>query len=100
MQETADRLAIMDVLCRYARGIDRCDADTLNAVWWPDATTDFGQGQASAADWVAATLPALRAMRRTQHMLGNMIIDIDAGIRPTRQHVGDLRQGLEFGFVE
>ncbi|QXQ07127.1 nuclear transport factor 2 family protein [Sphingosinicellaceae bacterium] len=73
---TADRLAIMDVLCRYARGIDRCDLDTLLGVWWPGATADFGHGIGDAAEWSTATVAALRAMLRTQHMLGNMIIDI------------------------
>ncbi len=73
---TADRLAIMDVLCRYARGIDRCDLDTLLGVWWPGATADFGQGIGDAAEWSTATVAALKAMLRTQHMLGNMIIDI------------------------
>lgn len=74
---TEDRLAIMDRLCRYARGIDRCDIDTLLDVFWPEATADFGQGPGSAADWARATVAALAGMLRTQHLLGNMIIDID-----------------------
>ncbi len=76
MTATEDRLAIMDRLCRYARGIDRCDLDTLLDVFWSDATADFGQGPGLAADWARATIPALAGMLRTQHLLGNMIIDI------------------------
>ncbi len=77
MSDTADRLAIMDRLCRYARGIDRCDLDTLLDVFWPGATADFGQGEGPAADWARATVNALAGMLRTQHFLGNMIVDID-----------------------
>ena len=77
MNGTEDRLAIMDLLCRYARGIDRCDLETLLALWWPGGTADFGQGVGDAGDWARATVAALRTMLRTQHMLGNMIIDLD-----------------------
>ena len=35
VEEVADRLAIQDVLYRYARGIDRCDEVVLRGVWWP-----------------------------------------------------------------
>lgn len=73
---TGDRLAIMDRLCRYARGIDRCDLATLLDVFWPDAVADFGQGPVPASDWAQAMIPALAGMLRTQHLLGNMIIDI------------------------
>ena len=76
MSDTADRLAIMDRLCRYARGIDRCDVETLLDVFWPGAIADFGQGPGDAADWARATVGALAGMLRTQHMLGNMIIDV------------------------
>jgi hypothetical protein len=73
----ADRLAIQDVLCRYARGIDRCDEAVLRAVWWPGATADYGNGAGDAGDWSGAVVTALGAMRRTQHFLGNMLIEID-----------------------
>lgn len=76
-EEVADRLAIMDVLNRYARGIDRCDLAVLKSVWWDDALVDYGTGDAPALGWSEAVLPALAAMRRTQHFLGNMLIDID-----------------------
>lgn len=74
---TADTLAIMDVLARYARGIDRCDLATLNGVWAEGATADFGNGSGDARAWSAATVEALRGMLRTQHMLGQMLIEID-----------------------
>lgn len=75
--EVADRLAIMDVLNRYARGIDRCDLAVLREVWWPEAVADYGMGEVNALAWSEGVVPALAAMRRTQHFLGNMLIDID-----------------------
>ena len=78
MTDPADTLAIMDVLARYARGIDRCDLDTLNGVWAEAATADFGNGSGDARAWSAATVAALGGMLRTQHMLGQMLIEIDA----------------------
>lgn len=77
LRATADRLAIMDLLARYARGIDRCDLAVLEAVWWPGATADYGDGPGDALDWSRQVVVALRGMRRTQHFLGNMIIDLD-----------------------
>lgn len=72
----ADRLAIADVLCRYARGIDRCDEELLRSVWWEGAQADYGSGPTDAGDWSGAVVSALAAMRRTQHFLGNMLVDI------------------------
>lgn len=76
-EEMVDRLAIMDVLNRYARGIDRCDLAVLREVWWPEAVADYGTGEVGALVWSEGVVPALAAMRRTQHFLGNMLIDID-----------------------
>ncbi|KUR73466.1 hypothetical protein AQZ52_00310 [Novosphingobium fuchskuhlense] len=76
-EELADRLAIMDLLSRYARGIDRCDLAVLREVWWPEAMADYGTGEINALAWSEGVIPALAAMRRTQHFLGNMLIDID-----------------------
>ncbi|GEO01253.1 hypothetical protein NSE01_30850 [Novosphingobium sediminis] len=76
-EDVADRLAIMDVLNRYARGIDRCDLMVLRSVWWPEAKADYGTGEIDALAWSDGVVPALAAMRRTQHFLGNMLIDID-----------------------
>lgn len=77
MTDVADRLAIADVLCRYARGIDRCDEEVLRAVWWPGAACDYGNGVSDAGEWSATVVQALATMLRTQHFLGNMIIDVE-----------------------
>lgn len=72
----ADHLAIQRVLYLYARGIDRCDADVLADVWWPGCSVDYGSGEEDAHEWSRNVVEALRGMLRTQHMLGNMLINI------------------------
>ena len=76
MRALADHLAIQQVLYRYARGIDRCDAAVLHAVFWPDATADYGSGEVNAAEWSDQVVVALAAMARTQHFIGNLLIDL------------------------
>lgn len=77
LTRVADELAIRAVLTRYARGIDRCDDGVLRSVWWPDATADYGQGETNALEWSESVVQALATMRRTQHFLGNMLIELD-----------------------
>ena len=38
----ADRLAIMDVLAKHSRGVDRADAEVLKSAYWPDAEVAYG----------------------------------------------------------
>lgn len=84
LARVADELAIRAVLTRYARGIDRCDEAVLRSVWWPEANADYGQGEINAGDWSESVVQALATMRRTQHFLGNMLIELD-GERATAE---------------
>ncbi|WP_293903135.1 nuclear transport factor 2 family protein [Phenylobacterium sp.] len=77
LREVIAKQKIADVLARYSRGIDRCDIETLLAVFWPEATADYGSGPQNAHQWARATVAALRGMRRTQHALSNMLIEVD-----------------------
>jgi hypothetical protein len=72
--EIADRIAIADVLACYCRGIDRCDADQLAAVFTPDARIDYGSGARSPAETITGLIAALGAMRLTQHNISNTIL--------------------------
>ena len=73
----ADRIAIADVMARYTRGIDRCDIAVLQSVWWPGATVDYGGGVVDAAAWSETTVTALAAFNRTQHFIGNLLVELD-----------------------
>jgi len=77
VQKLLARQAIADALTRYARGIDRCDLDALKSAFWSDGVTNYGDADSNAWDWCAAVIAALKTMERTQHFLGNMLIEID-----------------------
>ena len=73
--EMIARQKVADVMARYARGIDRCDIETLLSVFWPDARADYGSGEQDAGAWARATVTALKGMRRTQHSVGNLLVE-------------------------
>ena len=76
VREMIARQKIADVLARYARGIDRCDIETLRSVFWPEAMADYGSGAQVAMAWAETTLAALKGMLRTQHAISNLLIEI------------------------
>jgi hypothetical protein len=73
----ADELAIRRVLATYCRAIDRCDADLLRSVYWPDAVDDHGVFNGNALEFVDFILPMLRTMRVTTHSISNVLIELD-----------------------
>jgi hypothetical protein len=75
--ELADREAIRDCLFRYCRGIDRCDETLLRTVYWPDSTDEHLNFVGSGEEFIAYVLPILSSMDQTQHLLGNILIQID-----------------------
>ncbi len=77
VEQLADRLAIEDTLALYCRGIDRCDAGALHAVFPPDAKLDYGYGPQEPAPMIEGLLDSLSAMRLTQHNIGNVVCRID-----------------------
>ena len=77
MNELADREAIRDMLLRYARASDRCDEDLLRSVYWPDAKDDHLVFSGNPEEFIAWSIPIMRAMRYNMHMIANMLITID-----------------------
>jgi hypothetical protein len=72
--ELADREAIRDVLACYCRASDRADEDMLRAIYWPDAHDTHLEFSGNAEEFIAYSLPILRAMRYNMHMIGNILI--------------------------
>lgn len=72
-----DKQSISELIMRMARAIDRCDAALLGALFHPDATDDHGSYQGSAADFIPWVMAVLGTMERTQHMIGNILIELD-----------------------
>lgn len=76
-EEVADRLAIIEVIHAYSRGLDRADADLLLATCWPDAEVDYGFFRGEAHPFLSNMPTGLKSYRNTQHQISNTLIEID-----------------------
>jgi 3-phenylpropionate/cinnamic acid dioxygenase small subunit len=78
--DVADRLAIQDLIGRYAVLVDNGDFDALDDLFTTDAVIDF-----STFNGPVGTLPEIKTFlaaslpffTRTQHMMGLPLIDLD-----------------------
>lgn len=107
----ADRIAIEEVLARYCRGIDRCDAEELRRVFSDDAMIDYGDGAQPREETIAGLMTGLSAMRLTHHNIGNVICEIEGDaaraetycvayhILPNGEAVGDSGDPAEIEMV-
>lgn len=77
IQWLLDRAAIEDCLMRYCHAVDRCDAELLRTVYWPDASDDHIFWRGDAAAFVDFCIPVLRSREQTMHSLGCILIRID-----------------------
>jgi SnoaL-like domain len=78
LQAVIDRMAIMDCLTRYCRGVDRCDRELILSCYHPDAEDDHGEFVGSPTefcDWVIGLHQ--RDQILTQHCIGNHSCEID-----------------------
>jgi hypothetical protein len=77
VEELADREAIRHCLARYCRGIDRLDEELLQSVYWDGATDDHVNFVGTGQDFIPFVYRALQPMHQTQHLIGNILIDLD-----------------------
>ena len=75
--EVADRLAIIEVIHAYARGIDRADEHLLKSACWEDAELDYGGYKGLAYPFCESLPNALRNYSNTQHQISNTLIFLD-----------------------
>jgi len=83
--EVADKLEIMELLSRYARGVDTKDWALLSSVFTADASLDYTSvdGPAGTRDEVVGWLErSLTPVPMTQHFITNVEIEL-AGDRAT-----------------
>lgn len=76
--------AISKVLHRYARGIDRLDLDLVRSCYWPDGTDDHGGYSGGVDGFITFVSGALARFDRTNHFLGNILIDVDLAAHEAR----------------
>lgn len=76
LEEMADRLAILEVIHTYARGVDRADAEILKSACWPDSELDYGGYKGPAYPFCDMLPDGLRNFVNTQHQISNTLIKI------------------------
>ena len=76
VQTLLDKQACTELVYRFARGLDRRDEATLRAIFHPDGTDDHGFWKGTGADFVTWVLPLLATMERTQHLIGNVLVEV------------------------
>ncbi len=89
LQTVADRIALMDVMLRYAKGVDQRDMALYASVFADDVeVVGFGAETYHGRDaWVTYVKKALEAFGPTQHMLGPQLATIDGDTAHCRTDV-------------
>ena len=77
-EHVADKQALLDVIFRYCRGIDRRDPELLRSAYHPDAIDDHGGLFCGGVEEFIAQVPIhLKPFSVTTHMVGNALFEID-----------------------
>ena len=85
----ADRIALMDVMLRYAKGVDQRDMALYASVFADDVeVVGFGEDTFHGRDqWVGYVTDALKAYGPTQHMLGPQLATVNGDTAHCRTDV-------------
>ena len=88
-QLTADRIALQDVMLKYAAGVDERDMELYRSCFADDVEVlDFGEETIYGADaWVAYVKEALKQYGATQHMLGPQLATVNGDTAHARTDV-------------
>ena len=86
--------AIYRQLVRFARAMDARDWDAIAAVTLPEATADFGTGEIVGSDAIIKLMRSyLDHCGPTQHLLGNVLINVEGDRASSEAYVADLHLG-------
>lgn len=89
MSELEDRLAVGDIIIRYADSIDQCDYDRYCTCFTDDVvvsgfTPEPINGLSAYRPWVTA---ARNRYGRTQHLIGNIQVSVNGDTAHLRSYV-------------
>ena len=85
----SDRIAIQDVMLRYALGVDERDYELYRSCFADDVqVVDFGPEPVDGAEaWLEHVKGALAKYGSTQHMMGPVYATIDGDVAEVRTNV-------------
>jgi hypothetical protein len=82
-------------LARFARAMDEREWATVGEVLTEDATADMGLGLVQGRSAIIAFIRSfLDDCGPTQHLLGNLVVDVDGDQAFSRCYVSDLHKGV------
>jgi hypothetical protein len=87
---------ITRALVRFARAMDERDWETVRGLMFDDATAELGAGPLEGSAAIAESIRGyLDACGPTQHLLGNVLVEVDlaAGTAESRAYVSDVHLG-------
>lgn len=95
LREAAERMAVSDVLHRYATAIDTKEFSLLEQVFDEQVETDFtgfggAKGSYGRDEWIASVQKTVGGLDATQHLTGNHVHRIDGD----RAHLNAYLQAL------
>lgn len=86
---------IQRALARMARAMDERDWPAVDGLMLPEATADLGMGMISGRAGIVAFIRTfLDDCGPTQHLLGNILIEVDGDVAASWCYVSDMHQGL------
>lgn len=86
-----DERKIARAITRFARAMDERDWETLLAIMAGDATGELGTGPLASPQAVVDCIRSyLDACGPTQHLLGNLLVDVDGNAATSRCYVSDM----------
>jgi hypothetical protein len=74
-QRLADRAEIYEVMCRYARGVDRGDYELLRSAYHVDAYDDHGEYKGNVDGFIEWLRARFHGFDNSVHFLGNCLIE-------------------------
>jgi hypothetical protein len=87
MKALVEREKIRLCIARIARGEDRRDRELIRTSYWPDSTVDFGIFDGNFEKYLAWVAPGSPAVRLTQHVLGQTVIELNGNAALAETHV-------------
>jgi hypothetical protein len=76
IEDLLAKQACTELVYTIARGIDRLDADLVRSAFHPDGVLDFGYFSGRIDEFLPWVMGLLPTMKRTQHVIGNVLIRI------------------------
>ena len=87
LAELLDRDAVRRCVERLARGEDRRNGALIRTCWWPEARFDYGVHNGDFETYYAWVIPGADAIKDTQHLLGQTLVELDGTTARAETHV-------------